>query len=198
MILFRVFLLFFFSYTCLATENIEEKTEQRYFCTYGRTVESSNELKDFLNSAKYHHNYFGVCYKNLEIWREEKTTSFGFHATKENLLKTKTSGFQKEPNTTNSTILSKIPDEDGKIYEHLMQETAKFDNKEFNLLTNNCGSRLGQLVSGSNLSTDVKKQILNYDFCINNKGIGKEIIPECHLHIQSYVDSFKKEDPPEY
>ena len=27
MILFRVFLLSFFSYTCLATENIEEKTE---------------------------------------------------------------------------------------------------------------------------------------------------------------------------
>ena len=46
MILFRVFLFAFFSYACLATENIEEKTDQRYFCTYGRTVESSNELNN--------------------------------------------------------------------------------------------------------------------------------------------------------
>lgn len=188
----------FFSYTCLATDNLEEKTEKRYFCTYARTVESSNELKDLLNSAKYHHNYFSVCYRNSGIWQEEKTTSFGFHATKENPLKTKISGFQKEQNTTNSTILSKIPDEDGKIYEHLMQETPKFDNQEYNLFTNNCGSRLGQLVSGSNLSTDVKKQILNYDFCINNKGIGKEKVPECSRHIQSYIDRFNKEDPPDF
>lgn len=193
MFVFRVLFFVFFSYTaCLATGK-EEEFGERYFCTNARVMEySSSELKDLVNSGKYYHNYFSTCYKKNDGWVEKKETSYGFHATKEidfqkpDFLETKRSGFQNEKNTINSKILSKIPDKDGLIYEQVMKETIKFENKKFHLFNKNCGTRLGQAISKSPLNKSTKEVILNYDFCVKNMGIGKEKIPECTKHIQNF------------